>query len=231
MYYPLVHLLTGRSSGYSIFSELNTFDNLGNDDPVLTLARETIGTEDEYWAYVVYHIVTDAPEFLFFSPEDPKNIELDGRRIAIIGNDKLVSDAQGPALLLPVDPSIAPSNFEKQASVTYNPAQKLAVISFGGNVWRVDARFSQDRIYVDWPKELGVRGALLGSNTTATFTLNVRSTYPTSLVVQRIGDNEQLYNLLEKGDMTSSFFFGDSDKEKLATFVRAMQLYNQTING
>ncbi len=231
MHKSIIQLLTGRASEFSMFPEFNTFSQDLKEDDTIRSVRKILGTEDEYWAYCVYQICRANPDISYGPINDADNVILDGRRIDLVCNEKLVSDECGAALVRPISDEIQTTTLDRQAVAKYDPLTHTMLIAFAGTVWAASCHYAKDRIFVSWPEELGIRGALLAPDEVQTFILNLRLYYPTKVVVEEAKSSDLIYQMLETFELTHAFFFADSNEEALAVLVRALQLYSDKLNS
>lgn len=231
MYKSLLQLLTGKSSGYTMFPEFNTFSHDLKEDDIVRTIRNILGTEDEYWAYYVIQICRANPDISFGDIQSGDNIVLDGRWLVIQCNAALVSDEYGAAMVRPVSDAIYTTTMDRVALANYDPSIHEFAIHFAGQAWVAPCRYSNDRLYVQWPEELGVRGALLCDDIQQSFALNLRLRYPVRSVILEAKSNDLVYQMLEATELTHAFFFADTEDEMLAVLVHALQLYSDKLNN
>lgn len=231
MYKSLIQLLTGRSSGFTMFTELNTFDHELKEDDLIRELRSILGTEDEYLAYCVYQIYRANADLSLGPIDAADNIILDGRCMELLCNENLVADEHGAALVTPISNTLEVTIADRQALAIYNPSVPEMTITFAGHLWVVPCRYYNDRILLSWPEELGLRGALLGDNDEHSYILNLRIPYPVKAVVEEAKLRANIYDLLEQTELAHAFFFSDTYEDGLSVLVHALRLYSEKLNS
>lgn len=189
------------------------------EDDVVKEVREIIGTKDRDVAKILATIALSHHYTAF--DIDSKLIPVRQARY----QDYLISDERGMCLVPPADlENAAPTSYQ-EVVIQYVQGSRTCSIFFRGREWVVRCNYMENRLFLQWPKEFGIRGALDVEDYSQIVTLPIKARYPTHSVVEKLKVNTAAQTVLEKTDLFHEFFFSDSEDEALGIFVLALYLY------
>lgn len=152
------------------------------------------------------------------------------RGIKVKKADILTSDQGGAPLRVPSDVSLDIWPVEPEVTIRYIPGKTAFTLSGCGKEWRVHGHYFGDRLYIEWPKELGIRGALLIPDEQADVSLPILLRYPSALVVEKLKKSEEAYSLMETVQRVHEFFLSDTPDEAIGICALAVKTYTEKLN-
>lgn len=220
-----INLLTGTTDDLKQFPVYNTYVRMWKEDDLVRETRRILGTKDERWALIVAKI-TLADHYLDLTSSIREGLP-DVENMALLGGNTklLVADANGAASTHPVEIAGLEWPVKNDVRFEWLWTDTYATIDFNHERWIVPAHYKDDRLYVKWPKELGISGALQIEEMSTILHLQLNLRYPIKVVVEQLAASPPFYKLTEAIGRTHDFFFADSDHEKIGIAALAMAAY------
>lgn len=220
-----LNLLAGTTDDFKIYPEFNTYAQKWQEDSLVKETRTILGTKDEHWALVVAKIAMsdhylDLTTTLRSALPGVEYLDL------LCPNAKLlVGDANGAPSTVPVDFPVEVWPATNIIDVQYTKGENWVSIYYNYKRWVVASHYHKDRLYVNWPKELGISGALLIPDSSTTIHMPINLRYPATLVATQLSQNASFYKLTEAVEHTHDFFYADNDYEKIGVAALSLAAY------
>lgn len=198
-------------------------------DQYLDAGRQILGSTKKDIALILCSISSTNPFVSFLLPDAEEDMLLLKRQQQETTSSLLVSDQNGLVEVTPIQMELDMWPTSLQATVYYLQGKSTVTIDALGDLWRVPCRYAEDRLFLSWPKKLGIRGALGIKDEDIIVPIPLLCNFPCSLVAENLKQNSICYQLLEKQEMTGDFFTADSSQEAISVFILAMYKHAQTL--
>lgn len=202
-----------------------------HSDELLDTTRSILGSTSLPIALSICSITLSHHYTSLISPT-PREQYLEALRgIDIVEPTILVSDQRGTPQRIPSDISLTTWPVSPEVILKYIPGKSIFTLTGCGKEWNIHGHYFNDRLYLEWPEELGIRGALLISDTPQEITIPILLRFPSALVTDRLKKSEDAYSLMEHVQLVHDFFLADTPDEAVGICTLAVQKYTNLLNA
>lgn len=135
------------------------------------------------------------------------------------GSATLVSNANGPVIMVPSDLDIT-------TPVPYVPVEivvqgSTAFLKSVAGTWTVPCWDAGSGLHIEWPEAFSINGDI-GYPLPDTISINIPTSYPADKVVQKLTTSAGVYDFLEKYGLESVYHVADRNEERIAIVMMAI---------
>lgn len=225
----VVIALTGKTTGYEEYPELNVYQKVDcKASDAIQHVRDIMNTSDEQNMVTLLNIAM-SDHYVSMKLPTQMSTTFHGMLGAKAYNTQLVSNPQGLAYTHPafITPDLWPC--DRVVKVRYSSDNKV-VLTYCGKVEVVTCYYKENKLTPNWPKELGIAGSIYTTEFKKGFRAFIpfNLAYPAEFVADKLAEDNIFMDMLRTHNMSDEYYFASSATDKLALAV--LLLYKEVFN-